>query len=95
MVVTLTQVVYGVAGLVQCARVELQADDGEDEDGKHDEERDLHQRRQRLQDGLEHHLQTYENRYSVTLTKFERSFFWTVEYTKVGARAHKFNSGTP
>ena len=38
--------------------VELEPDDGEDEDGEHDEERDLHERRQRLEDGLQHDLQT-------------------------------------
>ena len=37
---------------------ELESDDGEDEDGEHDEEGDLHERRQRLEDGLEHDLQT-------------------------------------
>ena len=39
-------------------RVELQSDDGEDEDGEHDEQPDLHERGQRLQDGLQNHLQT-------------------------------------
>ena len=38
--------------------VELEPDDGEDEDGEHDEERDLHERRQRLEDRLEDDLQT-------------------------------------
>ena len=41
------------------AGVELKADDGEDEDGEHDEQRDLHQRRQRLEDRLQHHLQAW------------------------------------
>ena len=44
---------------MQSSRVELEADDGEDEDGEHDEEADLHQRGQRLQDGLQHDLQTW------------------------------------
>ena len=48
----LTEVLDAVAGLVQRAGVKLEADDGEDEDGEHDEERDLHERRQRLEDGL-------------------------------------------
>ena len=55
-----TQVVNGVTSLVQSSRVELEADDGEDEDGEHDEEADLHQRGQRLQDGLQHNLQTWD-----------------------------------
>ena len=54
----LTEVLDAVAGLVQRAGVELEADDGEDEDGEHDEEGDLHERRQRLEDGLQHDLQT-------------------------------------
>ena len=37
--------------------VELEPDDGEDKDGEHDEECDLHERRQRLEDGLQHDLQ--------------------------------------
>ena len=41
------------------AGVELESDDGEDEDGEHDEQRDLHQRRQRLEDRLQHHLQAW------------------------------------
>ena len=56
----LTEVVDGVARLVERARVELEADDGEDEDGEHDEQADLHERRQGLQDGLQNDLQTCE-----------------------------------
>ena len=44
---------------MQSSRVELEADDGEDEDGEHDEEADLHQRGQRLQYGLQHDLETW------------------------------------
>ena len=54
----LTEVLDAVAGLVERPGVELEPDDGEDEDGEHDEERDLHERRQRLEDGLQHDLQT-------------------------------------
>ncbi len=37
-------------------RVELEADDSENEDGKGDKEADLHERSQRLEDGLQNHL---------------------------------------
>ena len=58
----LTEILYAVAGLVQRPRVELQPNDGEDEDGEHDEEADLHQRRQSLEDGLQHNLKTWMRR---------------------------------
>lgn len=51
------EVIDGVASLVQGSRVKFQSDDGKYEDGKHDEEPDLHERRQGLEDGLEHHLE--------------------------------------
>ena len=56
----ITEVLDAVAGLVQCSRVELQTDDGEDQDGKHDEKADLHQGRQGLEYGLEDNLETCE-----------------------------------
>ncbi len=37
-------------------RVELEADNCEDEDGEGDKEADLHERGQRLEDGLQNHL---------------------------------------
>ena len=49
-VTLLTQIVEGIACLVERPRVELQADDGKDEDGEHDEEPDLHERSQGLDD---------------------------------------------
>ena len=52
----LTEVLYTVARLVQRPRVELQTDDGKDEDGEHDEKADLHEGREGLQDGLQHDL---------------------------------------
>ncbi len=52
----LTEVVDGITGFVKCSRVELQPDDGKDEDGEHDQEADLHQGCQSLQDGLQHDL---------------------------------------
>ncbi len=55
----LTKVVDGVAGLVQCSRVELESDDSKDENGEHDEEADLHEWSQSLQDRLEHHLEAF------------------------------------
>ncbi|TNN83485.1 hypothetical protein EYF80_006466 [Liparis tanakae] len=44
------------AGCVEFAHVELQADDGEHEDGKEKKQADLQQRNHGLHDGLEHHL---------------------------------------
>ena len=38
--------------------VELQPDDGEDHDGEHDEEANLHEGGEGLDDGLHHNLQT-------------------------------------
>ena len=48
--IILTKIVQGIACLVESSRVELQADDGEYEDGEHDEEPDLHEGSQRLDD---------------------------------------------
>lgn len=53
----LTEVFDAVARLVQRPRVELESDDGKDEDSKHDEQADLHERRQRLEDRLQNDLQ--------------------------------------
>ena len=39
----LTEVLDAVAGLVEGPGVELETDDGKDEDGEHDQEADLHQ----------------------------------------------------
>ena len=44
---------------MQSSGVELKTNDGEDDDGEHDQEADLHQRGQGLQDGLEDHLETW------------------------------------
>lgn len=54
----LTQILDAVARLVQRPRVELEPDDGEDDDGEQHEQADLQQRRHCLDDGLEHDLQT-------------------------------------
>lgn len=43
---------------MELAHVELQADDGEHEDGEEEQQPDLQQRHHGLHDGLEHHLQT-------------------------------------
>ena len=53
----LTQVVEPVAGGVECAGEELETDDGENCDGKHEEEGDVGQRADGLDDGADHHLQ--------------------------------------
>ena len=55
----LTEVLNRVAGLVESSGVELQSDDGEDDDGKHDEEPDLHEGSQGLQDGLQDDLEAW------------------------------------
>lgn len=44
------------AGCVEFAHVELQADDGEHEDGKEKKQANLQQRNHGLHDGFEHHL---------------------------------------
>ncbi len=49
---SLTEVVDGVARLMKGPRIKLEADDGENENGEHDEQSNLHKRRQRLQYGL-------------------------------------------
>ena len=54
----LTEVLYAVAGLVKGSGVELEADDGKDENGEHDQQPDLHQRGQGLENGLENDLET-------------------------------------
>lgn len=49
----------GETGLVEFAHVELEANDGEHEDGKEEQQPDLQERNHGLHDGLEHHLQTW------------------------------------
>lgn len=49
----------GETGLVEFAHVELQANDGEHEDGKEEEQPNLQEWDHGLHDGLEHHLQTW------------------------------------
>ena len=52
----------GPAGLVQLAAVELQADDGEHEDGEEKQHADLEQRNHGLHDGLQDDLETWRRR---------------------------------
>ena len=40
------------------AGVELQPDDGKDENGEHNKKADLHERCQGLENGLQNHLET-------------------------------------
>ena len=54
---SLTQVVEPVAGLVQGPGVELQPDDGEDDDGEEQQQRDVGQRTDGLPDRAHDHLQ--------------------------------------
>ena len=51
--------VFVVAGGVELPHVELQADDGEHEDGHEEQQADLQQGNHGLHDGLEHHLQAW------------------------------------
>ena len=54
----LTQIVEAVAGFVEGAGVELEADDSEDENGEEEEEGDVDQGTDGLADRAHHHLQT-------------------------------------
>ena len=54
----LTEVSDVVACLVEGSPVELQADDGEDDDGKEEEKSDVDQRANGFGNGRHHHLQT-------------------------------------
>lgn len=47
------------ARAVELSHVEVQADDGEHEDGEEEQESDLQQRNHGLHDGLQNHLQTW------------------------------------
>lgn len=49
----------GETSLVEFAHVELEANDGEHEDGEKEQQPDLQERDHGLHDGLEHHLQTW------------------------------------
>ena len=51
--------VFVIAGGVELPHVELQADDGEHEDGYEEQQADLQQGDHGLHDGLEHHLQAW------------------------------------
>lgn len=52
----------GEAGFMEFAHIELKADDGKHEDGKEKQQPDLQQRNHGLHDGLEHHLQAWNQR---------------------------------
>ena len=45
---------------MQSPRVELQSDDGKNENGEHNQESDLHKWSQSLEDGLEYNLKTWD-----------------------------------
>lgn len=51
-----------LAGVVQPAAVELQADDGKHEDGKEEQQADLQQRNHGLHDGFQDNLQTWKDK---------------------------------
>lgn len=55
----ITWILALVASFVKGARVELEADDGEDDDREQNEKCDLEQRRHGLQDGLQDDLKTW------------------------------------
>ena len=52
----LTQVRDAEACFVQGPRVKLEADDGKDKNGEHNQQADLHKRRKSLENGLENDL---------------------------------------
>ena len=54
----LTEIVEAVAGFVEGSGVELEADDGEYEDGKEEQEGDVDEGADGLSDGAHHNLQT-------------------------------------
>ena len=54
----LTQVFDVVAGPVQCSGVELETDDGEDDDGEEKQKSDVDERTDGLADGAHHDLKT-------------------------------------
>ena len=56
--ILLTQVFDAVTSFVQGSRVELEPDDGKNENGEHDQQTDLHQRRQGLKNGFQNNLET-------------------------------------
>lgn len=58
-VLSLTRVIPE-AGAVELAHVEVQADDGEHEDGKEEQQANLQQRYHGFHDGLQHHLETWD-----------------------------------
>ena len=55
----LTQILQAVAGLVESPSVELQPDDGEDDDGKEEEESNVDQRTDSLGDRGDDNLETW------------------------------------
>ena len=62
----LTEVSDVIAGLVECSPVELEADDGKDDDGEEEEEGDVHQGTDGLRDGGHHHLETWKKNVKVS-----------------------------
>ena len=54
----LTQVFDVVAGPVQCSGVELETDDGEDDDGEEKQKSNVDERTDGLADGAHHDLKT-------------------------------------
>ena len=47
---------------MQGPRVKFESNNGEDQDGKHDQESDLHEWRQGLENRLEDNLETYRDK---------------------------------
>ena len=62
----LTEVSDVIAGLVECSPIELEADDGKDDDGEEEEEGDVHQGTDGLRDGGHHHLETWKKNVKVS-----------------------------
>ena len=67
----LTKVLQAVACLIESPSVELQPDDGEDEDSKEEKEGDVNQWANSFSDGTHHHLQTYKHPMIVSISNIQ------------------------
>ena len=65
--ILLTQVFDAVTSFVQGSRVELEPDDGKNENGEHDQQTDLHQRRQGLKNGFQNNLETQRQKNNIKI----------------------------
>ena len=88
----------GPAGLVQLATVELQADDGEHEDGEEEQHADLEQRNHGLHDGLQDDLETWRrsrqethehrNQCTITMRDFTQNTLLVQRQQRISSRLY-------